>query len=308
MKKVLAALICVITICLSTNIYAAKLISYRDYDSKTCTKTGEWNLSQQVGFSGKNSIYTTSGRITWFDKSAVIAPARVYIWVTVEEDGCDNAVVTLVTEHYNNKYTISFCEGVSGWREIAIVPGVTSLGITVDLQSGTNGKTYANAIKVEYLDTQYAGLAKIKQYYPDHIILASYSSTGYKNNERIKTDALPLIEKDNAYVSAKSVFKYLGESVSIAEDEAQLTINGITFRGAMGAGKYYVGTEEKNGTFLKTYNNIPVINITAIARAMGKNVFISKRGMALISDNTINMDEKLDKELIVDTLNCLRNE
>ena len=187
MKLKLSFLLFMMMLLTGVNAMAATTVII-DNNSSACQRTGSWTSSNQCGYEFADVLETQNGSVLWEDKTKQ-GVAKVSYWVTLDEEGATDATINLRTEHTIKQYTLSFAEGNSGWRDIGFAQ-VSGGGLFVTIESGKTGKTYASAIKIEYLDSSYISLDKLTSTHAEHIIFGTHSSIGYKNLQKIDESAL----------------------------------------------------------------------------------------------------------------------
>ena len=306
MRLKILFLILVIARLSGVNAMAATTTFILDCNSGTCVKKGKWEKSDLLGYNRTNAFQSDNGAVEWSDKS-VYGLARVSYWATIDEEGASGARLEMRTEHVLESVDISFCEGNSGWREVGWIP-VTGGGLFLTLNSGTGGKSYVSAIKLEYVDDIYRSLDNFVTTYPEHIIFGTHSSIGYKNSQKIDMKDIPKIDVDNAYVSKEAIFRYLGAYVEETSDTVTIKIGDKQFQGHINDDTFSVNGKTIEGSLAVSYDDKTVVNIIKIAQNMGKETYISKRGLVVIADRKVFLDEKTDKKDINNILTVLRNE
>lgn len=305
MKFKLSFLLLMIMLLSAANAIAATTVII-DNDSSSCQITGSWTSSNHCGYKLADVIETQNGSVLWVDKT-MQGVAKVSLWISLDEEGATDATINLRTEHTIKEYPISFAEGNSGWRDIGFVQ-VSGGGLFVTLKSGTIGKTYASAIKIEYLDSAYRSLDTFTSTHTEHIIFGTHASIGYKNLQKVDMMRIPEIDGENAYISKEAVFRYLGSYVEEGANKITFRTSDKEFSADIDADSFMLNGQNTQGCLATVDEGETLINIALIARNIGKEVFISKRGLVIISNQNVVLDEKTDKREINNILSVLRNE
>lgn len=305
MKLKLTFLMLMIMLLSGINAMAATTVIF-DNNSTSCQRTGNWTVSGQCGYNLADVLETQNGSVLWVDKT-MQGMAKVSCWMVLDEEGATDAKIILRTEHTTKEYPLSFAEGNSGWRDIGFVQ-VSGGGLFVTLGSGKNGKTYASAIKVEYLDSTYMSLDKLTSTHIEHIILGTHSSIGYKNLQKVDMMRIPEVDGENAYVSKEAIFRYLDSYVDEEENKIAFKTNGKDFSSEINSDSFMLNGQKTQGCLAIVDEGETLINIAQIARNIGKEVFISNSGLVIISNQKVVLDEKTDKKEINNILSVLRNE
>ena len=305
MKIKLSFLLLMIMLLSAVNAMAVTTVIL-DNNSSSCQRTGSWTNSNQFGYNMSDVLETNNGSVEWVDKT-MQGVARVSLWVALDEEGTTDATIRLRTEHTIKEYSLSFTEGNSGWRDIGFAQ-VSGGGLFVTIESGKTGKTYASALKIEYLDSAYMSLDKLTSTHTEHIIFGTHASIGYKNLQKVDMMRIPEVDGENAYVSKEAVFRYLGSYVKEEENKISITVGTNEFLGEIGADSFIMNGQKLQGCLATSDGEETLINIAQIARNIGKEVFISKGGLVIISNQKVVLDEKIDKKEINNILSVLRNE
>jgi len=272
-----------------------------------CSKTLKWEKSNQLGFTGMQVYETNGGTAHWVEKSQ-IGLARISVWMTISEEGSENATINFITEHNSKTVELSFAEGNSGWKEICLLP-ISGIGVDVTFKGGEEGKSYLSAIKIEYIDVVLnSKLASRTLAMDNHIIFGSYATVAYHNRQRVDMKLIPRLEENNAYISKDAFFSFYDEDVIEKDGEITFKLGENTFSGKIGADTYLLNNKTCSGCITKSFDGNIMINIAELERKNGNWVFVSKRGLVIISDKEYDITDKNDKTEIMSILSDVRNE
>lgn len=278
-----------------------------DCNSSGCTMTGAWTAGNQGGFKNETVMQSASGSVTWVDRTQS-GPARVYLWVAIDEaDGTEKADVKLRTEYLEKSSTISFSEGNAGWRDMGYVY-VTGGGVYVTISNLAGGKIYASAVRIEYLEDKYNDVQAFMTSNENHIVIAKYAQIGFFNGQRVNMKSYPQIIDGEYYVSKEAMLRYFGAYVQEDGTSLSFTAGGKAFACTVGESGFIVDGNAVSGTLAISVKNKNYVNIGEVAKNIGKYIYISDKGLAVITDTAFEFDAKTDKSKIMNIIKALRYE
>ncbi len=302
-------IICIALACVffSTNAWAAENIF--DTTSNECSVTGELKKSEYVGYNASPAfaLDAQSGKVSWKIKLAEAVYYKVYVWKTLSETACENAVVAYTSEtQQKTEIPFNMQEGNSGWQQIGCF-NMMGAGSTLEIY-GQSGEMLISAIKFEEAGKEYQTVAKMNTADSKAVALKVNCSRSLVGGiERTVPDAVPTIVNGRTLVPVRFITEAIGADVAWddASKSATVTSEGKTIVFTLDKAEYTSNNEIKQlDQPPMIINNRMMLPLRALSEEIGRKVFWDESGLIVISKEDVS--GLLDKSGVEDLNSILK--
>lgn len=255
------------------------LSGYENVPVYTLNGTGEWTISNSPG------IY------------------RISYWVTPDLNADYNASIMITSEFIKKTVYIDYTNSSYGWRELCMAE-CGPAGMSVILN--TSADKYANvcAVKFELLSNDSRDLCNFGNMSDGNMAFASYSDTAYIDGTRVSLSKSPVFLEDGVYVAQNDISKLVDGDTKYIQDGIEITFNGKT---ASVTNEGFTVNGEPNGSkVLKRIDDVNMINIDVLFKAMGKHGFTYSNQLALYSNGDLSNTSKSNEKQYKNILSSVR--
>lgn len=289
-SKILSVLIMVIA-ALSINVLAAENIYTTS--SAECTITGEVKESEYIGYKSLPafSLNAEDGKVTWKIRLQETVYYYVYVWKTLSEDACKDAVVTYTSET-QQKVEIPFNmqEGNAGWQHIGCY-NMMGAGGTLEIY-GQSGEMLISAIKFEEAGKEYATVSKLNNADSGAVALKVNVGTAIVGRTKKPVpDAVPTIINARTLVPVRFITEAIGAEVvwDEASRSATVTSKDKTIVFTLDSAEYTVNGEVKKlDQPPMIINDRMMLPLRALSEEIGRKVFWDDSGLIVISKEDVS--------------------
>jgi len=275
----------------STNIYAAENIF--DTSSDECSVTGELKKSEYAGYneSPAFALDAQNGKVSWKIKLAETVYYKVYVWKTLSETACENAIVSYTSET-QQKIEIPFNmqEGNAGWQQIGCF-NMMGAGSTLEMY-GQSGEMLISAIKFEEAGKEYQTVSKLNTADSKAVALKVNCSRSLVGGiEKPVPDAVPTIVNSRTLVPVRFITEAIGAEVTWddASKSATVTANGKKIVFTLDKTEYTSDSEIKQlDQPPMIINNRMMLPLRALSEEIGRKVFWDESGLIVISKEDVS--------------------
>ena len=301
-------LLCLITafIILSINVFAAEHVY--DTASSECSITGELRESGYLGYNSKPafSLNAEDGKVTWKMRLQETVYYNVYVWKTLSETACDNAMVSYTSET-QQKVEIPFNmqEGNAGWQLIGCY-NMMGAGGTLEIY-GTSGEMLVSAIKFEEAGKEYATVSRLSGADSGAVALRVNGGAAIVGGAKKPVpDAVPTVINGRTLVPVRFITESIGADVvwDEASRSATVTSEGKTIVFTLDKADYTADGEIKQlDQPPMTINDRMMLPLRALSEEIGRKVFWDDSGLIVISKEDVS--GLLDKTGVSDLIKVL---
>lgn len=302
-------LLCLLTsfILLGINVFAAEHIY--DTSSVECSVTGELRESGYIGYNSKPafSLNAEDGKVIWKMRLQEAVYYNVYVWKTLSEDACADAMVSYTSET-QQKVEIPFNmqEGNAGWQLIGCY-NMMGAGGTLEIY-GTSGEMLISAIKFEEVGAEYAIVSKLSNADKSAVVLKVDGSSAIVGGAKKPVpDAVPTVINGRTLVPVRFITESIGAEVvwDEASRSATVTSDGKTIVFSLEKTEYTVdGITKQLDQPPLTINDRMMLPLRALSEEIGRKVFWDDSGLIVISKEDVS--GLLDKAGVEDLIKVLK--
>ena len=307
MKNKIIICITLLFVFLTTNVWAAENIF--DTSSDGCSVTGELIKSEYVGYNAVPAfaLDAKNGKVSWKIKLKETVYYKVYVWKTLSETACENAVVSYTSEtQQKTEIPFNMQQGNAGWQQIGCF-NMMGAGSTLEIY-GQSGEMLISAIKFEEAGKEYETVSKMNT--ADSTVVAlkvdcSRSIVG--GIEKNIPDAVPTIVNGRTLVPVRFVTESIGADVVWDADlkSATVTAEGKTMIFTLDKDEYISNGETKQlDRSPMIINNRMMLPLRALSEEIGRKVFWDESGLIVISKEDVS--GLLDKSGVEDLKSILK--
>ena len=304
-SRIISVLIAFIAV-LSINVFAAE--SIYDTSSSECSIIGELKESEYIGYNAKPafSLNAEDGKATWKVKLQEAVYYNIYVWKTLNETACQDAVVTYTSET-QQKVEIPFNmqEGNAGWQLIGCY-NMMGAGGTLEIY-GTSGEMLISAIKFEEAGKEYATISRLSGADSGAVALRVNGGVAIVGGAKKPVpDAVPTVINGRTLVPVRFITESIGADVvwDEASRSATVTSEGKTIVFTLDKIEYTSNGEVKQlDQSPMTINDRMMLPLRALSEEIGKKVFWDDSGLIVISKEDVS--SLLDKDGISDLIKVL---